>query len=569
MFNRLLIPPKKTTIQKGFYRPADKFGPAALEVRRDKTIKNSEGYKIKITASGVQISANTDAGAFYAVVTIRDLMKIYGRKLPLCKITDEPDFKRRGVYLDCSRGKVPTIKTIKQLIERLAHWKINELQLYIENVFTFKKHPDIGKGYSPFTPKEILEIRNHCKKYHINFVGSLASFGHLEKILALPKYQHLAEMPGFIGKHGGQNFTGGTTLDPTNPASIKLIDDLYSEFIPLFEAEDFNVCCDETWELGQGRSKKIADKIGKGQLYLNFLLKIYKLCKKYKKRMNLWADIVLQHPELLKKLPKDIVLLNWEYEQTGENICKTKDIAKTGIPFMVCPGTSSWQTHGSRLRNAMGNIKNFAVQGRKYRAEGLLNTDWGDFGHRNMLGVSLHAFAYGAAQSWNGKAVSDKNFTDNFCFHVFNQKTNQLSKAIKLLGSSYITSGLVKNKCLLYHTLVAPAGSEKFLKIAKTAGLKKIIKQLSNKNLWPKKLCHCERSAAISSCQFERLAIEEFKLAAQMDVLAAKRTLEAKGIMAGFSKKDMLKMARQFKKLWLARNKPSRLKDNMNLFKFV
>jgi len=66
---------------------------------------------------------------------------------------------------------------------------------------------------------------------------------------------------------------------------------------------------------------------------------------------------------------------------------------------------------------------------------------------------------------------------------------------------------------------------------------------------------------------FERLAIEEFKLAAQMDVLAAKRTLEAKGIMAGFSKSDMQKMAGQFKKLWLARNKPSRLKDNLNLFK--
>lgn len=553
MFDKLLIPPKKATIQKGFYRLANDFDPALLDSRCDKTIKNPEGYKIKITATGIEIFANTAAGTFYAVQTIHDLIKIYGSKLPLCKIADEPDFKRRGVYLDCSRGKVPTVKTIKQLIERLARWKINELQLYIENVFTFKKHPDIGKGYSPFTPKEILEIQNCCKLHHINLVGSLASFGHFEKILALPKYQRLGELPGYKG------FPAGTTLDPTNPNSIKLIDDLYSEFVPLFEAEDFNVCCDETFELGQGRSKKLADKIGKGQLYLQFLLKIHKLCKKYKKRMNLWADIVLQHPQLLSKLPKDIVLLNWEYEQDGENIWKTKTFAKTGIPFMVCPGTSSWQTHGSRLQNAMGNIKNFADQGRKYHAQGLLNTDWGDFGHRNFLGVSLHSFAYGAAQSWNGKAIDDKKFTDNFCLHVFNQKTKQLSNAIKLLGSSYKIAGLIKNKCLLYHTLVAPAVSEKFLKIAKPAGLKKIIKQLSNKNLWPKSLS--------TKDDFEQLAIDEFKLAAQMDILAAKRTLGAKGIKAGFSKKDMRKMAGQFAKLWLARNKPSRLKDNITLFK--
>jgi hypothetical protein len=228
---------------------------------------------------------------------------------------------------------------------------------------------------------------------------------------------------------------------------------------------------------------------------------------------------------------------------------------------MVCPGTSGWQSHGSRLFNAMANIKNFAAQGRKYHAQGLLNTDWGDFGHRNFLGTSLLAFAYGAAQSWNGRAVHNKNFADIFCFHFFNQKTNKLSKSLKLLGSSYITSGLVKNKCLLYHTLVAPTASEKFLKIAKTAGLKKIIKQLSAKNLWPK-------STSVKN-EFERLAIEEFKLAAQMDVLAAKRTLQTKGIKTDLSKTDMHKMANQFKKLWLARNKPSRLQDNLNLFDVV
>ena len=555
MFEKLLIPVKKVALSKGFYRLTDKFDLAELEVHRDKTIKNSEGYKIKITAAGVEIFANTDAGAYYAVQTIRDLLKIYGNKLPLCKIDDEPDFKRRGVYLDCSRGKVPTVETVKQLIERLARWKINELQLYIENVFTFKKHPDISKGYSPFTPQDILEIQDCCKLHHINFVGSLASFGHFEKILSLPKYRHLGEMPGFRG------FPGGTTLNPTDSESIKLVDDLYSEFMPLFEAEDFNVCCDETWESGQGKSKKLADKVGKGKIYLNFLLKIHKLCKKYGKRMNVWADIVLQHPELLKKLPKNIVLLNWEYEKNGENIYKTQKIAKTGINFMVCPGTSSWQTHGSRLQNAMGNIKNFAAQGRKYHAEGLLNTDWGDFGHRNFLGVSLLGFAYGAAQSWNGKAIDDKKFTENFCFHLFGQRTPQMAKAIKLLGSSYIASGTIKNKCLLYHTLVAPIISEDTLKIAKTAGLKKIIKRLSNKNLWPDSVPVEEK--------FERLAFEEFKLAAEMDVLAAKRTLTAKGIKSGFIKKDVRKIAKQFSTLWLARNKPSRLKDNLRLFQQI
>ncbi len=562
MFKQLLIPLKKVSLRKGFFRLTDS---AVLKFYQDNAICNPEGYKIEILADSIEIYTATEAGSFYAIQTIKDLSVIYNNKLPCCVVEDWPDFKRRGVYLDCSRGKVPKLSTLKQLVEKLAHWKINELQLYIENVFTFKKHPLIGKGYSPFTPTEIIELQEHCKKYHIKLVGSLASFGHFERILSLPKYQRLGELAGFRG------YPGGTTLCPTNPGSIKLVSDLYSEFVPLFDAEDFNVCCDETWELGEGKSKKLADKIGKGEVYLQFLLEIYKLCQKYGKRMNVWADIVLKHPELLKKLPKDIVMLNWEYEQDGRNLYRTKEIAKAGTPFMVCPGTSSWLTHGTRLANAMGNVANFAKQGRKFGAEGLLNTDWGDNGHRNMLGVSLHSFAHGAAHSWNGKAVDDEKFTEKFCSSFFGQKNNNLAKIMKKLGSNYITCGTnVPNRSWLYPALVEPIKNitpDSYIYKMDEKGLKKIARDCFVVSARQKPL---ETSRNDKTTGFEKIAIEEIALAVRMDVLAAKKALAIKNNK--FSElrklhKPFMVMADDFKKLWLMRNKPSRLKENMNLFK--
>ncbi|HAL45575.1 MAG: hypothetical protein A2Y12_14495 [Planctomycetes bacterium GWF2_42_9] len=551
MFKKLLIPPRKVSLRKGFYKLTDT---AVLKFYQDDSI-SSEGYKIEILPDGTQIYSATEAGSFYAIQTLKDLAVIYNDKVPCCVIDDKPDFARRGVYLDCSRGKVPKLSTLKHLVERLAHWKINELQLYIENVFTFKKHPEIGKGYSPFTPAEILDLQEYCKKYHIRLVGSLASFGHFERVLSLPKYQNLGELAGYRG------YPGGTTLCPTDPGSIKLVSDLYSEFVPLFEADDFNVCCDETWELGEGRSKKLADKIGKGELYLQFLLKIYNLCQKYGKRMNVWADIVLKHPELLKKLPKDIVMLNWEYEAEGKNIYRTKEIAKAGLPFMVCPGTSSWLTHGTRMPASMGNITNFAKQGRKFGAEGLLNTDWGDQGHRNLLGVSLHSFAHGAAQSWNGKAVDNENFTDNFCFNFFSQKDNKLSKAIQKLGRNYITCGTnVPNRSWLYLALIEPAKNiepDSYIYQMNDKGLKEIINRTA-------------LAKARHTNSFENIALEEIVLAQEMDKLAAKRALALKHKNYSELKnvsKEIQKMADEFKRLWLIRNKPSRLKDNLKLFK--
>jgi len=565
LFNKLLIPVKKVTFQKGFFRLTHSFGPAGLRIYRDKTIKNSEGYQIKILTKGIEIFAATNTGAYYAIQTLKDLVAIYANRLPACLIKDEPDFKRRGVYLDCSRGKVPKIQTLKELVVRLAHWKINELQLYIENVFTFKHHPDIGRGYSPFTPDEILDLQDFCKLHHVRLVGSLASFGHFEKILALPKYRHLGELPGYRG------FPGGTTLCPTDPGSIKFISELYSEFVPLFEAEDFNVCCDETWELGKGRSKKQTDRIGTGRVYLNFLLKIHRLCQKYGKRMNVWADIVLKYPGLLNQLPKDIVLLNWEYEHNGKNIYKTKDIAKTKIPFMVCPGTSGWLTHGSRLPNSIVNVKNFAEQGRKYHAEGLLNTDWGDNGHRNLLGVSLHSFAHGAAISWNGKAVNNAKFTENFCFHFFGEHTGRLADIIRLLGGTYITCGTkVPNKNWLYSALVEPVKNnqpDSPIDLMNEKGLRKIAEQFSDESIWPKPPKHAGN--------FKKIALEELKLAARMDCLSARRAMAAKSLRAGKNikrkelqllKRQMQNIARDFKRLWLLRNKVSRLKDNLRLF---
>ncbi|MGA2092014.1 MAG: glycoside hydrolase family 20 zincin-like fold domain-containing protein [Sedimentisphaerales bacterium] len=567
-FAGLVVPVKKVRLGKGFFRLPDRreWG-ASLKTHRDASIGNPEGYRLNITQEEIEVFAKTDAGEYYAMQTLRDLIAGGEGNLPVCEVEDEPDFRRRGVYLDCSRGKVPKLETLKELATWLSHWKINEIQLYIENVFTFKKHSSIGKGYSPFTPDEILDFQEHCRRHHIRLVGSLASFGHLEKILTLPKYQHLGEMPGFRG------FPGGTTLCPIDRGSIQLIEELYSEFVPLFDADDFNVCCDETWELGKGRSSEQAQRVGAGRVYLDFLLKIYGLCQKHGKRMNAWADIILKHQELLGELPRDIVLLNWEYEQDGANIARTGEIANAGLPVMVCPGTSSWLTHGTRLVNSMGNVTNFAAEGRKCNAEGLLNTDWGDNGHRNLLGVSLHGFAHAAANSWNGKAVDNAKFTENFCGSAFGQRDNRMAEAMRLLGSTYITCGqTIPNASLLFHSLFEPIlhstpPTRSPIDEMSESGLRQILAQLSDENIWPADLG--------SAGNFEQLALRELKLAARLDCLACERTLAAKGLRAGQNVKksqlqrlseQMRDAGRDFEELWLARNKFSRLYDNLLLF---
>lgn len=551
----------------------DAASPATVRLRRDESIEHPEGYRLTIAADGIEIVAAGDAGAYYGVQTLRDLIAAGGATLAGARIDDWPDFARRGVYHDCARGKVPTVETVKALVERLARWKINELQLYIENTFRFRGHPKIGRGFSPLTAEEVLELQEHCKLHHVRLVGSLASFGHMEKILALPAYRHLGELPG---THG---YPGGTTLCPTDPGAIELMTNLFGEFLPLFEATDFNICCDETWELGKGRSKARADRIGVGRVYLEFLLKLHGLCETHGKRTNAWADIVLQHPELLAELPGEIVMLNWDYGAHGKRIPRSKEIVKADLPLVVCPGTSSWQRHATGLANAIANVSSFAAEGRRCRADGLLNTDWGDCGHRNLLGVSLHGFAHGAAHAWAGRGVDDRRFTETFCARVFGDRNGRLAAAVRAAGSTHQTLG---NRP--YHMLVEPIDPQQDFNQALWAGLPvrarkggidegprgdlcKTISRLSPRGLWPPVPNGLDR--------FEDLALQEYTLACRMDVLACRRALAARTIRSGRTvpkaerrrlADDLRQMAGDFKRLWLARSKPSRLAENLKLF---
>lgn len=540
---------------------------AEVVVRRDRSVRDPEGYRLNVSESGVSISSSTDAGAYYAIQTLRELIRAERRTIPFVAIEDTPTFARRGFYLDCSRGKVPTVATVKELVERLAAWKINELQLYIENVFTFAKHPRIGEGFSPYTPEDIRAIQEHCRLHHVNLVPSLTSLGHFEKILMLPGYENLGELPGFHGH------PGGTTLNPLDPESVALLDDMYDEFLPLFDAEDFNACGDEPWELGQGRSKEKAEKLGVGRVYLDFILELRKLSLARGKRMNMWGDIVLKHPEIIPEIPPEVVLLNWDYSPNGSMMLRTNEFADAGLPLVCCPGTNGWQSHGTRLKMSMRNIHQFAQIAAEHHAEGILNTDWGDGGHRNTLGVSLHGIAYGAACSWNPADVAgpdDDTFTGTFTFHVYGDTKGQVVPVIETIGDDDLGHWA-------YHAIVESLRESQGLGTGFAQG-RAVIDDVS--------LTDDEIAAKIEKAKaltvhietqrlpsFEAVALDEMALANRMNHAALVRTRIARRVRAGTPvapaeanahATELDSIIADLERLWMIRNRRSRLQDNLD-----
>ena len=207
---------------------------------------------LQITSQAVTISAATEAGLFYGVQTLRQLLRTHGGRIPALTIRDRPVLAHRGLMLDVSRGKVPTLATLLALVDGLAAHKYNQLQLYVEHTFDFPSHPAIGAGTDPLTAEDILVLDEYCRARHVELVPNLQSFGHQRHLLSLPQYSHLDEV--------GWRWS----LTPAREETYGLLDDLYADFLPAFSSDWLNVDCDETWDLGTGQSKALAAELGKG-----------------------------------------------------------------------------------------------------------------------------------------------------------------------------------------------------------------------------------------------------------------------------------------------------------------
>lgn len=381
-----------------------------LTLTVDAAIANAEGYTLKIDVRGIALAASTEAGLFYGIQTLRQLIRTEGTSLPCLEIEDAPDFPARGFYHDCTRGKIPTLETLFHLVDKLAYYKLNQLQLYIEHTFAFARHSDMWSGADPLTAEDILRLDAYCRKRHVELVPSLSTFGHFYMGLRNPRQADLNELDDNAPSLPFSYFNRMLhyTLNPSDPRSLHLVDDMLKEFLPLFSSKYFNICCDETFDLGKGKNAQLVSQPGNSieKLYTEFLLKIIRLVNKMGRTVMFWGDIIAAAPDLLKDLPKDTIPLEWDYSATVE-WRNTQVMKDSGLNFYLCPGVSGWHQFLNDINNASLNITKYVKRGLDYGASGILNTDWGDYGHANALGCSYHGLALGAGCSWNWAGNSE------------------------------------------------------------------------------------------------------------------------------------------------------------------
>lgn len=423
-----------------------------------------ESYRLIIDDEGITVVGTDEPGLFYGGCTLSQLIRLQAPEtpqerlyLPGLRITDWPDFPHRGVMFDVSRDKVPTMETLFDLVELLASWKINQLQLYMEHTFAYRGHEMVWQHASPFTGQEIDTLDAFCRDRYVELVPNQNSFGHMHRWLIHEPYRRLAECPDGIA-HPFSPTREPYGLCPVDPESLALLADLYAQLLPHFRSRQFNVGLDETFDLGHGRSAPQCKAEGEARVYLDFLKAIHHLVTQQGRTMQCWSDMLRQRPELLGELPKDLIILEWGYEADHPFLEHSRLFTDAGLRVYVCPGTSSWNSLAGRTENTLANIGSAAAAGRATGAIGVLTTDWGDNGHLQPLPVSYLGLLAGAAQSWRSADTTDSSRADVAALldaHAFRDRAGVMGRLAYDLGNAYLQTGVrLQNSTALFHLLI-------------------------------------------------------------------------------------------------------------------
>lgn len=426
-----------------------------VEFRINASFENHDEYHLEVTPQKVLLTAKNEIALAYGQQTLQQLLTYAlatNNPLHHLSIQDWATFERRGYMLDISRDKVPTMESLYALIDQLYAWRINELQLYIEHTFAYQNHEIVWQDASPMTGEEIRLLDAYCSERGIDLVPNQNSFGHMENWLKHDEYLDLAECESDCETIWGKRKR--TALAPTNPESLALMQELYAELLPNFTSQYANIGGDETVELGLGKSKALSDEIGKGQVYLDFLKKLNDEINTHEKQTQFWGDIVLNHPELIPEIPKNMTALVWGYDAVYPFDKNLVDFQKAGLDFYVCPGTSSWRSEIGRNHNAFINLKNAAVEGKNFGAKGYMITDWGDYGHFQPKSVSYPSLLLGASYAWNYNEKTLDNLEFLLNNYVFKDATENTAKAVLTLGNAYLRANIPEGNANAYHLMI-------------------------------------------------------------------------------------------------------------------
>lgn len=322
----------------------------------------AEGYILKVTPQHIVISSHTEAGFFYAIQSLRQLLPpaIFSNKrsnnviwkIPALTIQDYPRFGYRGLLLDSARHFIP-VDQVKRLIDLMALHKLNRLQWHLTDDegwrveikkypaltsigawrgFNLPIPPSFGSGAKPYggyyTQAQIRDIVNYAKERQITIIPEIDMPGHARALLmSLPK---LLVDPKDKSQYSSAQHYHDNVLSPCLENTFTMINNVMTEIAALFPGNTIHTGADEipvgAW-MGSPACQQLMKSLGlktQDDLQHYFLTRVEKIVQSKHKKMAVWNDAIQK-----ENLDHSTQIYSWTDEKAAFNA------AKQGYPVIL------------------------------------------------------------------------------------------------------------------------------------------------------------------------------------------------------------------------------------------
>ena len=383
----------------------------------------NQGYLLDVQPETVVLAGKDGTGLFYGAQTLRQLVVPSGQEARILgvHVRDWPALQYRGTQVDMSRGPVPKLSYLKKIVRTIAQFKMNQLYMYMEDSYRLQGQPLWGILSDTLSRSDWNKLVAYAARYHVEIVPATEACGHMHKVLRFEQYSGLAERPH------------GYSLAVQDPHMLDFLNNMYEQMLPVFPSSIYNIGCDETFELGKGRSKELVEKEGYGKVYVDNLIRVAKLVESYNKKVMFWGDIATEHPEMISSLPKNLIVASWVYGAHKSYMRWLKPFQEHGNKIFVCPWVGNTSVIVPDYEEAAYNIEHFLTDGKKVGAIGTIITVWNDDGE-TMYAPGWWSIVYGAACAWEPGLTNVKEFNRKYDWAFYRNTDHRFANALMSLS---------------------------------------------------------------------------------------------------------------------------------------
>jgi hypothetical protein len=405
-----------------------------------------EGYILHVDEQGVLIAGSDDAGAFYGLQSLRQLIvkNDQGLQVPGIRVRDWPDKPFRGVKV-----YVPGPANIqffkRYLRDFVALYKFNKVMLEMNACMRLDKHPELNAGWIEFArdtnysrlnypphplhgreqnsshqdcgdgtfieKEDVRELVRWAEQLHIEVIPEIPSLTH--SFYLLTRHKDLSEVPGDKWPD---------TYCPSNPKSYELLFDVMDEYIEVMKPKMVHAGHDE-WFALFGLCPRCKGK-DPGELYGGDVRKVHEYLAKRNIKMAIWGDYLLQgvrgkglrkhkaedgwiyyspgamSPQQVKDLvPKDILIFNWFWSRSEKGEANEAQLDEMGFR----------QIYG----NMEPDLRNYSERSKRATIIGGAPSSWAATTEFNLGKDLLYSTMGCSSLLWANRALDARTLSAN------------------------------------------------------------------------------------------------------------------------------------------------------------